>query len=128
MPLLKAQASSGIKQVIALNEKLAVVTQQLQALEARQALAVKQTSAAAAPSHRGKRGATITNGAVGKQAKSAPQPFCWSHGPCQHLGKGCTKPDPGHQEKATWQSQMGSKWKDYSRHVAGQPSPPEEVG
>ena len=40
-------------------------------------------------------------------------PFCWSHGPCQHTGLDCTKPDPGHKENATWQSQMGSKWKAY---------------
>ena len=120
LPLLKAQASIGINQVIALEEKLSVVTEKLQALEAKHALAVKQTPAApAAPSHRGKRGATTTNGAVGKHAKSAPtpfsaRPFCWSHGPCQHTGHGCTKPDrPGHKEDATWQNQMGSKWKAY---------------
>ena len=120
LPLLKAQASIGINQVIALEEKLSVVTEKLQALEAKHALAVKQTPAApAAPSHRGKRGATTTNGAVGKHAKSAPtpfsaRPFCWSHGPCQHTGHGCTKPDrPGHKEDATWQNQMGSKWNAY---------------
>ena len=120
LPLLKAQASIGINQVTALNEKLAVVTQQLQALEARQALATKQAPAApaAAPSYRGKRGATTTNSAVGKHPKSVPQPFsarpfCWSHGPCQHVGDECTKPDPGHKKNATWQSQMGSTWKDY---------------
>ena len=67
LPLLKAQASIGINQVTALTEKLTVVTQKLQALEARQALSVKQAPAApaAAPFHRGKRGATTTNSAVG---------------------------------------------------------------
>jgi hypothetical protein len=98
-----------------------VVTQQLQALEAMQALAAKQAPAApaaAATTHLGKRSITTNKGAAGKQAKSAPQPFsarpfCWSHGPCQHTGLDCTKPAPGHQENATWQSQMGSKWKSY---------------
>jgi len=119
LPLLKAQASIGINQVTALTEKLTVVTQQLQALEAstRHALSVKQAPAAA-PSHRGKRGATTTKGAVGKQAKSALtpfafQPFCWSHGPCKHLGMGCGDPDAGHKKNATWQDQMGSPWKTY---------------
>jgi hypothetical protein len=120
LPLLKAQASTGINQVTALEEKLTVVTQKLQALEARHALAAKQAPAApaAAPSHRGKRGATTTKGAVGKQAKSAltpfsARPFCWSHGPCKHLGRGCGDPEAGHKEHATWQNQMGSTWKTY---------------
>ena len=121
LPLLKAQASIGINQIIAMEEKLSVVTQQLHALEARHALAVKQAPAvpaAAATPQLGKRSATTNKGAAGKQAKSAPQPFsarpfCWSHGPCQHTGVDCTKPDPGHKENATWQSQMGSKWKTY---------------
>jgi len=117
LPLLKAQASIGINQVTALTEKLTVVTQKLQALEASQALSAKQAPAAA-PSHRGKRGATTTKGAVGKQAKSALtpfafQPFCWSHGPCKHLGTGCGDPDAGHKKNATWQDQMGSPWKTY---------------
>jgi hypothetical protein len=100
--------------------QLSVVTQKLQALEAKQAFAVKQTSAAqaAAPSQRGKRGATTTKGAVVKQAKNAPtpfsvRPFCWSHGPCKHLGTGCGDRTAGHKEQATWQSQMNSPWQQY---------------
>ena len=41
------------------------------------------------------------------------QPFCWSHGPCKHLGTGCGDPEAGHKEHATWQNQMGSTWKTY---------------
>ena len=44
--LLNAHTLIGANQVIALEEKLTVVTQKLQALEARQALAVKQAPAA----------------------------------------------------------------------------------
>ena len=120
LPIMSAHTLIGANQVTALQEQLSVVTQKRQALETKQAFAVKQTPAApaAAPSHRGKRGATTTNGAVGKHAKSALtpfafQPFCCSHGPCKHLGTGCGDPAAGHKEHATWQNQMGSTWKTY---------------
>ncbi len=90
---MNAHTLIGTNQVIALEVKLTVMPQKLQALEARQALAVKQTpaaSAAAARTHRGKRSVTTTKGAVGKQAKSAltpfsARPFCWCHGPWDGL-------------------------------------------
>jgi hypothetical protein len=120
LPIMSAHTLIGANQVTVLQEQLSVVTQKLQALEAKQAFAVKQTPAApaAAPSHRGKRGATNTKGAVGKHAKSAPtpfsaRPFCWSHGPCKHLSMGCGDRTAGHKEQATWQNQLGSPWQDY---------------
>ena len=39
-------------------------------------------------------------------------PFCWTHGPCNHLGKGCKGKRPGHKDQATWVNQMLSKWRD----------------
>jgi len=122
LPLLNAHTLIGANQVVALQEQLTVVTQKLQVLEASQALAVRQAPAApavTAPSHPGKkRSATTTKGAAGKQAKSAltpfsARPFCWSHGPCKHLGMGCGDPEAGHKKEATWQHQMGSPWKTY---------------
>ena len=121
LPLLNSHVLIGANQVIALQEELKGLRQNLQAMEAKQALAVKWTPAAPqvpASSHRGKRGASTTDGAVGKHAKSAltpfsARPFCWSHGPCKHLGVGCGDPELGHKKDATWKNQMGSTWKAY---------------
>ena len=120
LPIMSAHTLIGANQVTVLQEQLSVVSQKLQALEAKQALAVKQSPAApaGAPSHRDKRGPSNTKGAGGKHPKIVPipfsaQPFCWSHGPCKHLGMGCVQPDAGHKEDATWQHQMGSPWKAY---------------
>ncbi len=119
--LLNAHTLIGANQVIALQEQVKGLQQDLKALEVKQAFAAKQlTSAvpAVAPSHRGKRGAATTKGAVEKHPKSAStpfsaQPFCWTHGPCKHLGMGCADPEAGHRKDATWQNQMGSPWKAY---------------
>ena len=50
LPILSAHTLIGANQVTALQEQLSVVTQKLQALEAKQAFTVKQTSAAPAAS------------------------------------------------------------------------------
>jgi hypothetical protein len=39
-------------------------------------------------------------------------PFCWLHGPCHHLSKGCKGKQPGHKDHATWTNQLASKWRD----------------
>jgi len=119
LQLLNAHTLIGANQVTVLQEQVKELQQELKAFAAKQwTPAVSAVPAAPAPSKRGKRGATTTNGAGGKHAKNAPtpfsaRPFCWSHGPCQHLGDDCTKPDPGHKKNATWEHQMGSKWKAY---------------
>ena len=38
-------------------------------------------------------------------------PFCWTHGPCWHIGAGCDEQGVGHKEAATWTNQMKSPWK-----------------
>ena len=119
LPLLNAHTLIGANQVIALQEQVKGLQQDLKALAAKQwTPAASAVPAVAAPSHRSKRGAANAKGAVGKQAKSAPtpfafQPFCWSHGPCKHLGMGCSDPEAGHKKDATWQNQLGSPWKAY---------------
>lgn len=119
LQLLTAHTLIGANQVIALQEQVKGLQQELKAFAAKQwTPAAAAVPAAPAPSKRGKRGATTTNGAVGKQAKSVPtpfsaRPFCWSHGPCKHLGIGCGDKTAGHKEQATWQNQMGSPWQQY---------------
>ena len=120
LPLLNTRVLIGANQVISLQEELKGLKQNMQAMEAKQALVAKWTPAApAAPaSHRHKRGTSTTDGAVGKHAKSAltpfsARPFCWSHGPCKHLGVGCGDPELGHKKDTTWKNQMGSTWKAY---------------
>jgi hypothetical protein len=121
LPILSAHTLIGANQVIALQAQVKELQQDLQALAVKQwtpAATAAPAAPAAAPSHRGKRGATTTKGAATKQAKGAltpfsVQPFCWSHGPCKHLGTGCGDRTAGHKEQATWQNQMGSPWKQY---------------
>ena len=119
LQLLNAHTLIGINQVTVLQEQVKGLQQELQAFAAKQwTPAAAAVPAAPAPSKRGKRGATTTKGAVGKQAKSVPtpfsaRPFCWSHGPCKHLGIGCGDRTAGHKEQATWQNQMGSPWQQY---------------
>lgn len=119
LPLLNAHALIGANQVIALQEQVKVLQRDLQALAVKKLTpAASAAPAAAATTHSGKRSATTIKGAAGKQAKSAltpfsARPFCWSHGPCKHLGMGCGDPSAGHKEQATWQHQMGSPWKAY---------------
>ena len=39
--------------------------------------------------------------------------FCWTHGPCQHVGTGCEGPPINERnKKATWRNQMGSQWRE----------------
>jgi len=119
LQLLNAHTLIGANQVTVLQEQVKGLQQELKAFAAKQWIpAVSAVPAAPAPSKRGKRGATTTKGAVGKHAKSAQtpfafQPFCWSHGPCKHLGTGCGDKAAGHKKDATWQDQMGSDWKTY---------------
>ena len=83
--LLNAHTLIGANQVIALQEQVKGLQQDLKTLAAKQwTPAASAVPAATAPSHRGKHGASNTKGAVGKQAKNALtpfafQPFCWSH-------------------------------------------------
>ena len=119
LQLLNAHTLIGVNQVTVLQEQVKGLQQELQAFAAKQwTPAAAAVPAAPAPSKRGKRGATTTKGAVGKHAKSSQtpfafQPFCWSHGPCKHLGTGCGDKGAGHKKDATWQNQMGSDWKAY---------------
>jgi hypothetical protein len=114
LPILSAHTLIGANQVIALLAQVKELQQDLQALAVKKwTPAATAVPAAAALSHRGKRGATTTNGAAVKQAKGALTPFsarpiCWSHGPCKHLGLGCGDPESEHKKNATWQNKMSS--------------------
>lgn len=42
-----------------------------------------------------------------KSVDAAARLYCWTHGPCNHLGKDCTSPQPGHKVDATMTKKMG---------------------
>ena len=48
-------------------------------------------------------------GAIGNNVTIADhlRPYCWTHGPCGHLGKNCLTRKDGHREEATWKRKMG---------------------
>ena len=39
--------------------------------------------------------------------------FCWTHGPCYHLGIKCGHNTTPQSKAATWTSQSGSKWREW---------------
>ena len=43
------------------------------------------------------------------RADWSTKPYCWSHGPCGHLGADCDHPSEGHKKAATWANKMGGQ-------------------
>jgi hypothetical protein len=113
LPLLNAHVRIGANQVVALQEELKGLKQNLQAMEAKQQLE-QQALAATSADSRKRRQASGADIAAKKQPSTplSARPFCWSHGPRGHTGNGCTSPLPGHKSDATWVHQKGSKWKE----------------
>ena len=117
LPLLGAQMAIGANQVVELQgevkELRALLAQQTVTM---QALAVQR---APLPSHSiRKRGqqqvAALKEPPTKVSIRLTPfanRLFCWTHGPCQHVGEDCDGPPlDARQEAATWRHQAGSKW------------------
>jgi hypothetical protein len=117
LPIRATQRAIGINQVI--NQTAAVSQLQDQITELQQALAVER-AARLAPGK--KRGAPPAADIGVPPVRAARQRhnnnvalkdrlFCYTHGPCTHIGTAFQSPDIDHKEMATWANQMGSKWK-----------------
>ena len=118
LPLITAQTAIGANLVVELQESV----KQLQALVATQAVTMQQALAvqrAPLPSHSiRKRGqqqvAALKEPPTKVSIRLTPfanRLFCWTHGPCQHVGEDCDGPPlDARQEAATWRHQAGSKW------------------
>jgi len=90
------------------SSKLEVI--RLELAEARLAISEIRAVAAAVKAHGGK---AVPQRRPAITASDGPLvPFCWMHGPCHHLSKGCKGKQPGHKDHATWTNQLASKWKD----------------
>ncbi len=112
LPLLNTHVLIGANKVVALQEELKGLKENLQAMEAQQQLHHQAFAATAANSR--KRGRVGSDKVTTKQPSIAlsARPFCWSHGPRGHPGNECTSQLPGHKPDATWAQQKGSKWKE----------------
>ena len=116
LPLITAQSAIGINQVTSQTAVLMKMQEQIDTLT--QALAVEQAYTADR-----KRGVPPPPAfAAKRKAPNRTLPmsarlFCWTHGPCgTHTGEVCHNQLPGHKELATWNNQMGSKWKAAYNH------------
>ena len=112
LPLLTAHSAIGMSAVTDQSAKLELMQQKIDLLEL--ALAVQQ-----APGGKRKRGQPAAAHAEPPGQVNihlipfANRLFCWTHGPCQHLGKLCKGPPlDARQQAATWRHQAGSKWKE----------------
>ena len=102
LPILAAQQAIGISlvqqqtnaEIISLRDQVAALT----------ALVVtKQPTGGARSTTRGK--------ASWRDVSLKDRDFCWSCGPCGHLGTNCRSAKPGHVAAATFRNQMQSPWK-----------------
>ena len=121
LPLMQTKTMYGANQALevhALQQEIKMLKEDMRALAvAAQGAPVSTPSFPTSNPRNRKRGATIPD-AGAKHAKTAPQPFstrpfCWTHGPCKHLGSDCEGSEPGHKTHATWKNQLGSMWKTY---------------
>ena len=119
LPLLGAQTAIGANMVVDLQGELkelrALVAQQ--AATMKQALAVKRVQPSRSVRKRGQQQVAVLDEPPLKVSirltPFANRLFCYTHGPCQHMGKDCDGPPLDARNKtATWQNQMGSKWKE----------------
>ena len=106
LPILSAQQAIGIslarsqatEEVLELREEVAV-------LRAFVATIKKQPQPP-----EGTRTSTRARGAW-RDVPLKDRSFCWSCGPCGHIGADCRSAKPGHQVAATFRHQMQSAWK-----------------
>jgi len=110
LPILSAQAAIGISlvqdQSRILQEQASMIANlqtQLAALQA-QGLKKRPPEDTQLPNTRAKT-------STWRKLPLKDRKFCWSCGPCGHTGTQCNFPKDGHQETATWKSQLQSKWK-----------------
>ena len=109
LPLLTAHSAIGMSAVSDQSAKLEEMQQKIDNLQlALAAQSVKRKRGQHAAAH--DEPPTQVNTQL---IPFANRSFCWTHGPCQHVGNGCKGPPLDARKKtATWQNQMGSKWKD----------------
>ena len=112
LPLLTAHSAIGMSAVTDQSATLELMQQKIDRLEV--ALAAQQ--APGGKRKRGQRAAAQEEPPTQVNMQLIPfanRPFCWTHGPCQHSGKICKGPLLDARNKtATWQNQMGSRWKE----------------
>ena len=122
LPMITAQTAIGANTVsemqVELKDLRALVVQQAATMQ--QALAVQRVQPSRSARKRGQEQVAVLAEPPRKvNIKLIPfanRLFCWTHGPCQHVGKDCSGPPiEERNKKATWPNQMGSSWKELFR-------------
>lgn len=104
LPILSAQQAIGIN--LAQQHATAEITalrEQVAALTASAATEKKQATGGARGNNRGR--------SAWRDVPLKDRAFCWSCGPCGHIGADCRSAKPGHQVAASFRNQMQSAWK-----------------
>lgn len=104
LPILAAQQAIGISLAREHdNAEIAALREQVAALTALVATEKKQPTGGTRASTRPR--------AAWRDVPLKDRNFCWSCGPCGHLGADCRSAKPGHQVAATYRNQLQSTWK-----------------
>jgi hypothetical protein len=110
LPILSAQAAIGISliqdQTKMLQEQASIIASLQTQLSALQAQGTRKR-----PPEDLELPNTRSKAANWRKVPLKDRKFCWSCGPCGHMGSQCNFPKDGHQETATWKNQLQSKWK-----------------